>query len=152
MVQRAVYSNVPIQDGATTIAAILTMPLSYAQVHVCPTGPFLPPSVTLSLSLPPYLSPSLPLSLSLSLSLPLSLPLPLPPAIPLNPYPVQLVDGATTNEGRLQIYYNNEWGTVCDDHWTNYEATVVCKSLGYPGVDSNHFLMRYTCVLIGCPD
>ena len=67
-------------------------------------------------------------------------------AVPDNPYPVQLVDGASPNEGRLQIYYNNEWGTVCDDHWTISEATVVCHSLGFPGPDPTGFLLT-GCVL-----
>ena len=62
-------------------------------------------------------------------------------AIPDNPYPVQLIDGETVNEGRLQIYYNNQWGTVCDDHWTISEATVICHSLGFPGPDPNAFLL-----------
>ena len=39
----------------------------------------------------------------------------------------------------MEIFYNNEWGTICDDHWTFDEATVVCRSLGFPGVQ-NHFL------------
>ena len=34
----------------------------------------------------------------------------------------------------MEIFYNNVWGTVCDDHWTLQEATVVCRSLGSPGV------------------
>ena len=34
----------------------------------------------------------------------------------------------------MEIYYNNEWGTVCDDHWTIQEATIVCRTLGSPGV------------------
>ncbi|CAI8002259.1 Deleted in malignant brain tumors 1 protein, partial [Geodia barretti] len=61
-------------------------------------------------------------------------------AVPDNPYPVQLIDGSSANEGRLQIYYNNQWGTVCDDRWTLSDANVVCKSLGFPGADSNDFL------------
>ena len=64
-------------------------------------------------------------------------------AVPDNPYPVQLIDGSSANEGRLQIYYNNQWGTVCDDSWTLSDANVVCKSLGFPGAGSNDFLHEY---------
>ena len=34
-------------------------------------------------------------------------------------------------EGRLEIYYNGLWGTVCDDGFTNASARVACASLGY---------------------
>ncbi|CAI8050336.1 Neurotrypsin, partial [Geodia barretti] len=63
-------------------------------------------------------------------------------AIPVNPNPVQLIDGPSINEGRLQIYYNNEWGTVCDDRWGLDEASVVCKSLGFPGADGHKYLLH----------
>ena len=44
---------------------------------------------------------------------------------------IRLVDGTTRNEGRVEICWNNTWGTVCDDRWSRADAIVACRQLGF---------------------
>ena len=48
--------------------------------------------------------------------------------------PVRLVrpqDQGVEGQGRVEIFYNNEWGTLCDDGFDEQEVQVICRSLGY---------------------
>ena len=48
---------------------------------------------------------------------------------------IRLADGSSNTTGRVEVFITgaNKWGTICDDHWDDLDARVVCRQLGYFG-------------------
>ena len=44
---------------------------------------------------------------------------------------VQLLNGSTAYSGRVEICFNETWGTICDNMWSATDASVVCSQLGF---------------------
>ncbi|XP_060079616.1 scavenger receptor cysteine-rich type 1 protein M130-like isoform X2 [Ylistrum balloti] len=50
---------------------------------------------------------------------------------------------STPHSGRVEVYHSGEFGTVCDDHFDNKDADVICKMLGYTSGGVAHGNAKY---------
>ena len=52
-----------------------------------------------------------------------------------NPYSgmIRLQEGTYSNQGRIEVYCNGQWGTICNNGFDSTDAQTICKQLGYSG-------------------
>ncbi|KAM4694060.1 scavenger receptor class A member 5 [Discoglossus pictus] len=56
---------------------------------------------------------------------------------------IRLVNGSGLHEGRVEVFYDHRWGTVCDDGWDKKDGDVVCRMLGYKGAEEVYRTARF---------
>ena len=56
---------------------------------------------------------------------------------------MRLVGGTTNFEGRVEVFHDGQWGSICDDDWTLADANVICNQLGYGSAITADCCARY---------
>ncbi|XP_069461737.1 scavenger receptor class A member 5 [Ambystoma mexicanum] len=64
-------------------------------------------------------------------------------AAPVKESVIRLVNGSGPHEGRVEVFYDKRWGTVCDDGWDKKDGDVVCSMLGYKGAEEVYRTARF---------
>ena len=55
-------------------------------------------------------------------------------AVLCNDRSIRLVGGTDAFEGRIEVCYNETWGSICDNSWSRADANVACRQLGFSAI------------------
>jgi deleted-in-malignant-brain-tumors protein 1 len=58
----------------------------------------------------------------------------------------RLVDGPSTNKGRLEVCHNQAWATVCNSGFGTEESRVICGQLGFQRYGNTTTVCSIPCV------
>ena len=56
-----------------------------------------------------------------------------------DPFSIRLVGGSNSNEGQVEVFYNNVWVKACVRQLDTHFATVACRQLGLPHKNAEFF-------------
>ena len=62
---------------------------------------------------------------------------------------VRLVGGASQLNGRVEVCFNNQWGSVCSAWWTQNDANVACGQAGQASAGLKSFT-RFAFLSFSC--
>ena len=54
---------------------------------------------------------------------------------------IRLAGGADQYEGRVEICFNETWGTICDGSWSTNDANVACRQLGFAATGNYNYIL-----------
>jgi len=62
---------------------------------------------------------------------------------------IRLAGSTIAGRGRVEICWNEAWGTVCDDLWNSFDANVACRQLGFSSTGKTGCLFNTGYIGIG---
>ena len=52
---------------------------------------------------------------------------------------IRLVGGLHNWEGRVELFWEGEWGAISDSQWTDTDARIVCRQLQHASESGNNY-------------
>lgn len=63
-------------------------------------------------------------------------------------FTLRLDGGLLSTEGRVEVYVDGHWGSLCNDGFDRTDAGVICRQLGYQGYKLHDLIITVDNILI----